>query len=205
MYPLLLSSPPLSRSTAFFDTTSPLSPPAPLFICSATVAFEDRGLVQVTNPKGDADDPPKNFTFDHVFSNDVTQRHIYEVCAAPVVEAALQGFNGTIFAYGQTGAGKSFTMEGEPEPPELRGIIPNSFQHIFDVVALAQQGQQYLIRASYLEIYNEEIRDLLSKDPKNRLELKENMDTGVYVAALARHHMKLILSRWWHICAECIG
>ena len=52
MYPLLLSSPPLSRSTAFFDTTSPLSPPAPLFICSATVAFEDRGLVQVTNPKG---------------------------------------------------------------------------------------------------------------------------------------------------------
>ena len=70
-------------------------------------------------------------------------------------------------------------MEGASEPPELRGIIPNSFQHIFDVVALATQSQQYLIRASYLEIYNEEIRDLLSKNPKNRLELKENMDSGV--------------------------
>ena len=147
--------------------------------CSATVAFEDRGLIQVQNPKGDADDPPKNFTFDAVFGANVTQRHIYEVCAAPVVEAALQGYNGTIFAYGQTGAGKSFTMEGASEPPELRGIIPNSFQHIFDVVALATQSQQYLIRASYLEIYNEEIRDLLSKNPKNRLELKENMDSGV--------------------------
>jgi kinesin family protein 3/17 len=65
----------------------------------------------------------------------------------------------------QTGAGKTFTMEGEPDPPEMRGIIPNSFQHIFDQIALAE-NQQFLVRATYLEIYNEEIRDLLSKDPR---------------------------------------
>ena len=94
------------------------------------------------------------------------------------MNAVLQGFNATVFAYGQTGAGKSHTMEGYPDPPELRGIIPNSFAHIFEEVAKADENTQYLVRASYLEIYNEEIRDLLAKDPKNRLDLKENVDSG---------------------------
>lgn len=58
-------------------------------------------------------------------------------------------------------------MEGTQDPPELRGIIPNSFSHIFDKVALSE-NKQFLVRASYLEIYNEEIRDLLSRDPRNR-------------------------------------
>jgi hypothetical protein len=74
-------------------------------------------------------------------------------------------------------------MEGRPDPPHLRGIIPNSFQHIFEHVSNAQNAQ-FLVRASYLEIYNEEIRDLLSKDPKNSLDLKENIDSGVYVKDL---------------------
>jgi Kinesin motor domain len=114
---------------------------------------------------------------------------VYEVCGAPLVESVLEGYNGTIFAYGQTGAGKTHTMEGYPDPPELRGIIPNSFQHIFDKIALAD-NVQYLVRASYLEIYNEEIRDLLSKDPKNNLDLKENVDTGVYVKDLTSFVVK---------------
>ena len=80
-------------------------------------------------------------------------------------------------------------MEGRPDPPHLRGIIPNSFQHIFEFVANAEK-QQFLVRASYLEIYNEEIRDLLSKDPKNNLELKENIDTGVYVKDLTSFVVK---------------
>jgi hypothetical protein len=57
-------------------------------------------------------------------------------------------------------------MEGLPDPPSERGIIPNSFKHIFDRVAISE-NQQFLVRASYLEIYNEEIRDLLSKDPRS--------------------------------------
>lgn len=154
------------------------------------MAYEDRGVITVANPKADADDPPKNFTFDAVFNAEVTQRHIYEVCAADLIESCLAGYNGTIFAYGQTGAGKTFTMEGAPEPPELRGIIPNAFLHIFDKVALAGVTQQFLVRASYLEIYNEEVRDLLAKDPKNHLELKENLDTGVYVKDLTTFVVK---------------
>lgn len=78
---------------------------------------------------------------------------------------------------------QTHTMEGKPDPPNLRGIIPHSFYHIFDHVN-STKDQQFLIRASYLEIYNEEIRDLLSKDPKTNLELKENVDSGVYVKDL---------------------
>ena len=117
------------------------------------------------------------------------QKHIYNTCASSVVEAVLNGYNGTIFAYGQTGSGKTHTMEGRADPPHLRGIIPNSFQHIFDFVSSAKD-QQFLVRASYLEIYNEEIRDLLSKDPKNSLDLKENIDTGVYVKDLTSFVVK---------------
>ncbi|ETV82639.1 hypothetical protein H257_05216 [Aphanomyces astaci] len=101
----------------------------------------------------------------------------------------MDGYNGTIFAYGQTGAGKSHTMEGYPDPPDQRGIIPNSFKHIFDKVAITKK-KQVLVRASYLEIYNEEIRDLLSKDPKASLDLKENVDSGVYVKNLTAQVVK---------------
>ena len=75
----------------------------------------------------------------------------------------LEGYNGTIFAYGQTGTGKTHTMEGKESPPELNGIIPRTFNHIFQSINAQGQNLQYLVRASFLELYNEEIRDLLSK------------------------------------------
>jgi kinesin family protein 3/17 len=128
---------------------------------ATTVADEDQGTITCNNPKSDIADPPKVFTFDAVFASGCNQKSIYDKCGATVVEAVLDGYNGTVFAYGQTGAGKTFTMEGLSEPPELRGIIPNAFQHIFDKVALAAEQQHFLVRASYLEIYNEEIRDLM--------------------------------------------
>lgn len=74
-------------------------------------------------------------------------------------------------------------MEGVRTKPELRGVIPNSFDHIFSHIQKSN-AQQYLIRANYLEIYQEEIRDLLSKDENSKLELKERPDTGVYVKDL---------------------
>lgn len=74
-------------------------------------------------------------------------------------------------------------MEGDTSSAELRGIIPNSFQHVFDKVTVSSD-KKFLVRASYLEIYNEEVRDLLAKDTKNSLELKENVETGVFVKNL---------------------
>lgn len=71
-------------------------------------------------------------------------------------------------------------MQGIPQPLAQRGIIPRSFEHIFEAISVAE-GTKYLVLASYLEIYNEEIRDLLGNDIKRKLELKEHADKGVYV------------------------
>ena len=95
----------------------------------------------------------------------------------------LEGYNGTVFAYGQTGCGKSFSMQGITDPPTQRGVIPRAFEHIFDSIQVAE-NTKFLVHASYLEIYNEEIRDLLGKDHKTKLELKEHPDRGVYVKDL---------------------
>ncbi|NXO29631.1 KIF3B protein, partial [Cisticola juncidis] len=141
------------------------------------------GQVSVKNPRGSSHELPKMFTFDAVYDWNSKQVELYDETFRPLVDSVLQGFNGTIFAYGQTGTGKTYTMEGVRGDPEKRGVIPNSFDHIFTHISRSQ-NQQYLIRASYLEIYQEEIRDLLSKDQSKRLELKERPDTGVFVKDL---------------------
>lgn len=143
------------------------------------------GQVAVCNPRGaSSHEHPKVFTFDSVYDWNSKQMELYDETFRPLVDSVLFGFNGTIFAYGQTGTGKTYTMEGVRNDPERRGVIPNSFEHIFTHISRSQ-NQQYLVRASYLEIYQEEIRDLLSKDQARRLELKERPDTGVYVKDLS--------------------
>jgi kinesin family protein 3/17 len=141
------------------------------------------GAVTLNNPKGDASEPPKSFTFDTCFDYTVGQRVVYEKCARPVVNQVMDGYNGTIFAYGQTGTGKTHTMDGG-SGPEMQGIVPNSFDHIFETVNSSSDTKQWMVRASFLEIYNEEVRDLLSKDSKASLELKEHKESGVYVKGL---------------------
>ena len=74
-------------------------------------------------------------------------------------------------------------MQGIPNPATQRGIIPRAFEHIFEAID-ASENMKYLVHASYLEIYNEEIRDLLGTDVKKRLELREDPDRGVYVPGL---------------------
>ncbi|CAH8555979.1 unnamed protein product [Heterobilharzia americana] len=140
----------------------------------------------VTLKRSDSgDDPPKCFIFDFVFGCNSKQTDIYNRVARPIVEKVLEGYNGTIFAYGQTGTGKTFTMEGVRSVPELRGIIPNSFAHIFGAIAKADTNTRFLVRVSYLEIYNEEVRDLLGKDKTASLDVKERPDIGVYVKDLS--------------------
>lgn len=142
------------------------------------------GQITIRNPKAPPDEPMKVFTFDSVYGWDSKQSDIYDDAVRPLVESVLQGFNGTIFAYGQTGTGKTFTMQGVGNDPEKRGVIPNSFQHIFTQISRTQ-NQKYLVRSSYMEIYQEEVRDLLCKDNNKKLELKENPDSGVYVKDLS--------------------
>lgn len=147
------------------------------------------GVVTVCNPR--SSDASKQYTFDAVYDCNSKQMDLYDETFRPLVDSVLLGFNGTIFAYGQTGTGKTYTMEGIFSDPEKRGVIPNSFEHIFSHIARSH-NQQYLVRASYLEIYQEEIKDLIAKDQARRLELKERPDTGVYVKDLSSFVCKSI-------------
>ncbi|XP_035266186.1 kinesin-like protein KIF3A isoform X2 [Anguilla anguilla] len=145
---------------------------------------EIRGTITV-NKLETPNEPPKTFTFDTVFGPESKQLDVYNLTARPIIDSVLEGYNGTIFAYGQTGTGKTFTMEGVRAVPELRGIIPNSFAHVFGHIAKAEGDTRFLVRVSYLEIYNEEVRDLLGKDQMQRLEVKERPDVGVYIKDLS--------------------
>jgi len=140
-----------------------------------------RGEVIINNPT--PGEQPKTFAFDSVYDWTSTQENIYKETAYPIVDSVIEGYNGTIFAYGQTGTGKTHTMEGQPEPKELRGIIPRAFEQVFKQIE-GTPNVQFLVRVSFLELYNEEIRDLLSNNPKNRLDLREKPDVGVYVKDL---------------------
>ncbi|XP_035278465.1 kinesin-like protein KIF3C isoform X2 [Anguilla anguilla] len=142
------------------------------------------GQVTLRNPKAPPGELLKTFTFDAVYDASSKQSDLYDETVRPLIDSVLLGFNGTIFAYGQTGTGKTYTMQGLWMDPEKRGVIPNSFEHIFTHISRSQ-NQQYLVRASYLEIYQEEIRDLLCKDHARKLELKENPDSGVYIKDLS--------------------
>ena len=102
----------------------------------------------------------------------------------PLVDSVLQGYNGTIFAYGQTGTGKTYTMEGIAKDVEQQGLIPRSFSHIFNHISQSCD-RQFLVRASYMEIYQEQIKDLLAKDQKKSLEMREHPDKGVYIKDLS--------------------
>ncbi|XP_054996521.1 kinesin-like protein KIF17 isoform X3 [Sorex araneus] len=152
-----------------------------------------RGQCFIQNP-GAADEPPKQFTFDGAYYMEHFTEQIYNEIAYPLVEGVTEGYNGTIFAYGQTGSGKSFTMQGLPDPPSQRGIIPRAFEHVFESVQCAE-NTKFLVRASYLEIYNEDVRDLLGADTKQKLELKEHPEKGVYVKGLSMHTV--------HSVAQC--
>ncbi|XP_038155474.1 kinesin family member 3Cb [Cyprinodon tularosa] len=153
--------------------------------CENILEVDDKlGQITIRNPKAPPDEPMKVFTFDSVYGWNSKQRDIYDDAVRPLVESVLHGFNGTIFAYGQTGTGKTHTMQGQSKDPEKRGVIPNSFEHIFTLISRSQ-NQKYLVRSSYLEIYQEEIRDLLCKDNNKKLELKESPDCGIYVKDLS--------------------
>lgn len=146
---------------------------------------EVNGQVHILQKSAKFSSNPRLFSYDTVFGFDSKQMDIYNEAARPIINSVLEGYNGTIFAYGQTGTGKTFTMEGDRDIPEMKGIIPNSFAHIFGHIAKAEGEIQFLVRVSYMEIYNERVRDLLSQDKKRKLEVKERPDIGVYVKDLS--------------------
>lgn len=101
-----------------------------------------------------------DFKFDNILHN-ASQENVYDDCGSPIIKGLLEGYNGTILAYGQTGAGKTFTMTGASENYKHRGLIPRAISHIFREISDRPQ-LSFTVRVSYLEIYNENMGDLLA-------------------------------------------
>ena len=122
------------------------------------------------------------YTFDRVFDTNATQETVFEYAAKPVVEEVFNGFYATVFVYGQTGAGKTFTMEGSHNDEELKGITPRSVDYIFDRIATTSDAYEYTVACSFVEIYMERIRDLLDrKGQANNLDIRTDLQRGVFV------------------------
>ncbi|XP_039224099.1 kinesin heavy chain isoform X5 [Crotalus tigris] len=109
----------------------------------------------------------KPYVFDRVFPPNTTQEQVYHACAMQIVKDVLAGYNGTIFAYGQTSSGKTHTMEGKLHDPQLMGIIPRIAQDIFNHIYSMDENLEFHIKVSYFEIYLDKIRDLLDVTKTN--------------------------------------
>ncbi|KAG5223049.1 kinesin-related protein [Salix suchowensis] len=138
----------------------------------------------------------RNFLFDKVFGPTSKQKELYDSAVSPIVYEVLEGYNCTIFAYGQTGTGKTYTMEGgarkkNGEFPSDAGVIPRAVKQIFEI--LEAQNAEYNMKVTFLELYNEEISDLLAPEEtskfiddksKKPIALMEDGKGGVFVRGL---------------------
>ncbi|KAF2719166.1 kinesin-domain-containing protein [Polychaeton citri CBS 116435] len=143
----------------------------------------------------------KTYQFDKVFSPAADQGMIFEDVVAPTLDNVLSGFNCTIFAYGQTGTGKTYTMSGDitdiQPTPDAAGIIPRVLHSLFDRLGENEnrnESNEYIVKCSFIELYNEELRDLLSVDDAVKLkifdEANKNGRTSTLVQGMEETHIK---------------
>ena len=156
----------------------PFQPPHIIFIDERTMAVkkEQTGIARAFSKDPNAPGPVVKFKFDYVFGPRTTQAEMFTEIE-PLVQSVLDGYNVCCFAYGQTGAGKTYTMSGGEG--DQRGMIPRSIEMIFNKINdYIAQGWSYVSKVNIVEIYNDEIRDLLQKfDDKMKFEIKE-VDAG---------------------------
>ncbi|KIY43537.1 putative kinesin-1 [Fistulina hepatica ATCC 64428] len=141
-----------------------------------------RSSATVSGPEKDG------FAFDRVFPMDTKQHEVFDYGVKETVQDVLNGYNGTVFAYGQTGSGKTFTMMGDIDSDEVKGIIPRITEQIFQSIVESDAHLEYLVKVSYMEIYLEKIRDLLAPQNDN-LQVHEEKSKGVYVKGLSDYYV----------------
>uniref|UniRef100_A0A3Q3E3G1 Kinesin-like protein n=1 Tax=Labrus bergylta TaxID=56723 RepID=A0A3Q3E3G1_9LABR len=147
-------------------------------VCGVKVMCRFRPLNDAERSRGDKNIPKFNgedtvvvagkpYVFDRVLAPNSEQVQVYDTCARQIVRDVLGGYNGTIFAYGQTSSGKTHTMEGSLHDPRLMGIIPRISRDIFDHIYSMDENLEFHIKVSYFEIYLDKIRDLLDVSKTN--------------------------------------
>lgn len=130
-------------------------------------------------------DEARQFSFDKIFDENSTQKNVYEGIAKDAVVSVIEGYNSTIFAYGPTSSGKTYCMFGEQEE-EKRGIIPRICEALFHEVENKEKVVEATIKCSFLEIYKENIRDLLNKNHTDdeSLKIRHSEAGGIYIQGL---------------------
>ncbi|KYM81545.1 Kinesin-like protein KIF21A [Atta colombica] len=140
--------------------------------------------------------PDKAFTYDYVFDTQMNQNAIYETCVNRLVEGALDGYNATVLAYGQTGSGKTYTMGTgfDVEVDEtIIGIIPRAIKHLFDGITdkqerareRTQMPPEFKVTAQFLELYNEDLKDLLEPGgPRGGARIHEDTMGNIHLAGV---------------------
>ncbi|XP_031571306.1 kinesin-like protein unc-104 isoform X2 [Actinia tenebrosa] len=159
--------------------------------CKCIIAMHGP-TTSILNPKH-LSEKPKNFSYDYSYwshSQDdphfANQKQVYSDVGCEMLQHAFEGYNVCIFAYGQTGSGKSYTMMGKQEPGQ-KGIIPQLCEELFQKVEQeTSEDLTFSVEVSYLEIYCERVRDLLSPTAKNNLRVREHPVLGPYVEDLAK-------------------
>ncbi|EDO15218.1 hypothetical protein Kpol_423p8 [Vanderwaltozyma polyspora DSM 70294] len=130
------------------------------------------------------------FIFDKLFNEGSSQLAVYRSTTSLLLDSVLDGFNGTVFAYGATGCGKTYTISGTPEQP---GIIFLAMEELFQKIENIKDTKNFELTLSYLEIYNESIRDLLNPDtPSKKLVIREDNESKISVANLSHHRPKTV-------------
>nr|AMS24229.1 kinesin 8-I protein [Marsilea vestita] len=145
------------------------------------IRIENDKVVVVSDSDGSRKQE-KRYTFDYALGPEYKNQDIYNRVVAPMIQGVCQGLNATVFAYGATGSGKTYTMAGRPDDP---GLMVLSLQEIFRCVSKEEKDHKYEVTCSYLEVYNEVIYDLLDKS-SGHLELREDPEQGIVVAGLRR-------------------
>ena len=121
------------------------------------------------------------YHYDHVFDPTCTQKFIFEKAVKPIVDSVMEGFNGTVFAYGQTSSGKTHTMLGPSiDDEDQRGMIPRMVSLVFSQILQAPNDIEFTVKVSMIEIYMEKIRDLI-EPAKTDLKIREDKKRGIYI------------------------
>jgi len=153
--------------------------------CHRCIQISDcRTVCEIKNPQVAK---PYRFILDHIFDTDASQPHVFNTTVKELVSNVMKGFNCTVFAYGQTGTGKTYSMEGELGSTS-RGIIPRVVEYIFQLIEESEEVYEFVLKVSYCEIYLERLRDLLN--PKNKqLKIRENK-AGIYIQGVTEMYVR---------------
>ena len=127
------------------------------------------------------------FNFDRIFPPSSTQQDIYDFGVKGIIDSVLDGYNGTVLAYGQTSSGKTYTMQGEMEEQSKQGIIPRMISHVFKHI-YKHEDTDFMIKVSMIEIYQEKIRDLFDVSRVN-LNIREDSIKGIYVDGASERYV----------------